>query len=344
MAASRFTSISNAIAHPLHNVITGLHQILGKGSMLAYLTYIRNHDIILYYLISSEGAQRFNKEYIPYAEDYVRRDGSKPTGQGIPIEDTWNCSEGDKLDSIMIKSFSKKLGFSTEKTPELLERIVKASSNPGDLVLDPFCGSGTTLAAAHNLGRRWLGIDISAAAIDLTDERRLQPMAIRAETFGIPRDLASARKLAAEKPFDFEGWAVSRIPGLAPDERKVGDEGIDGLGKLLIDEDHLPSNLVVAQVKGGKTFHLGQFRDFLHVLERENAACGIYITLEQVRSRSARAEAIAKGDIQVGARRYPRVQLWSIQEYFERRFPELPTLADPFTGKPIQPSLWSKQI
>ena len=65
-------------------MITGLHQILGKGSMLAYLTYIRNHDIILYYLMSSESAQRFNKEYIPYAEDYVRRDGFKPPAEGFP--------------------------------------------------------------------------------------------------------------------------------------------------------------------------------------------------------------------------------------------------------------------
>ena len=236
----------------------------------------------------------------------------------------------------MIKSFSReKVGYSTQKPLALLERIIKASSNLGDLVLDPFCGSGTTMAAAHNLGRRWLGIDISAAAIDLTYERRLQPMGIRAETFGIPRDLTSARKLAAENLFDFEGWAVSRIPGLAPNERKVGDEGIDGLGKLLTDEDHLPSKIVVAQVKGGKAFQLGQFRDFLHVLERENAACGIYITLERVRSRSARAEAVAKGNIHVGARRYPRVQLWSIQEYFERRSPSYPLLPIPL---PVNPS------
>ena len=304
--------------------------------------WIRNHDIILYYLMSSEGAKRFNKEYIPYEEIYRRRDGSKPTGRGIPIEDTWNCSEADRLDSIMIKSFSReKVGYSTQKPQALLERIIKASSNLGDLVLDPFCGSGTTVAAAHNLGRRWLGIDISAAAIDLTDERRLQPMGIRAETVDIPSDLTSARKLAAEKPFDFEGWAVSRIPGLAPNERKIGDEGIDGRGLLLSKADDHPSRMVVAQVKGSSTFNLSHFRDFLHVIQRENVACGVYITLTKNSTAMARLEASKLGIITFGASQYPRTQIWSIEELFckNRKWPRLPALTDPHTGDAIKPTL-----
>ena len=123
--------------------------------------WIRNHDTIFYYLKSSaKAAKRFNKEYIPYAPDYVRRDGKKPTGQGIPIEDTWNCSSVDILDSIMIKSFStEKTGSPDQKPVDLYKRIIKASSNKGDLVLDPFAGCATTLIAAQELGRRWVGID-----------------------------------------------------------------------------------------------------------------------------------------------------------------------------------------
>ncbi|MDE0703250.1 MAG: DNA methyltransferase [Rhodospirillaceae bacterium] len=122
--------------------------------------WIRNHDIILYYVASPAAAKRFNKKYLPYPPGYVRRDGKPPTGKGIPIEDTWNCSEGDRLDSLMIKSFAKKTGFPTEKTLGLYERIVRASSKPGEIVLDPFAGCATTCVAAEKHGRQWLGIDI----------------------------------------------------------------------------------------------------------------------------------------------------------------------------------------
>ncbi len=137
--------------------------------------WIRNHDVILYYVKSPGAAKRFNKEYIPYAPDYVRRDGKRPTGKGIPIEDTWNCSNGDRLDSIMIKSFAKKTGQPTEKPVELVQRIVRASSNEDEVVLDPFCGCATTCIASEIERRQWVGIDISPKAADfvrwrLTDE------------------------------------------------------------------------------------------------------------------------------------------------------------------------------
>lgn len=134
--------------------------------------WIRNHDVLLYYVMSDAAVKRFNKEYIPYAPDYVRRDGKRPTGKGVPIEDTWNCSSADVLDSIMIKSFStEKTGYPTQKPLALIQRIVKASSNPGDMVLDPFCGCATTCVAADDLGRQWVGIDISPKAAQLVVSR-----------------------------------------------------------------------------------------------------------------------------------------------------------------------------
>ena len=122
--------------------------------------WIRNHDTLLYYVMSKEAAKRFNKEYIPYPPDYVRRDGKPPTGTGIPIEDTWNCSEGDRLDSLMIMSFAKKTGYPTEKPVSLYSRIIRASSKKREVVLDPFAGCATTLVAAEREGRKWVGIDI----------------------------------------------------------------------------------------------------------------------------------------------------------------------------------------
>ena len=127
--------------------------------------WIRNHDTILYYVASRAATSRFNKEYIPYPEGYVRRDGKPPTGRGIPIEDTWNSSAGDVLDSIMIKSFStEKTGYPTQKPVSLLERIIRASSNEGDVVLDCFAGCATAALAAEKLQRRWVACDFNLRA------------------------------------------------------------------------------------------------------------------------------------------------------------------------------------
>ena len=135
--------------------------------------WIRNHDTILYYTKDKENFT-FNKEYIPYPDDYVRRDGKKPQGSGYPIEDTWNCSSIDTLDSIQIMSFSaEKTGYATQKNANLLERIIKASSNEGDLVADFFCGSGTTAAVAEKLGRKWIATDLGKFAIHTTRKRMI---------------------------------------------------------------------------------------------------------------------------------------------------------------------------
>ena len=137
--------------------------------------WIRNHETLLYYVKTTKATALFNKEYIPYPEGYTRRDGSAPTGKGFPIEDTWNCHGGDVLDSIMIKSFStEKTGYPTQKPRALLERIINASSNEGDVVLDPFCGCATTCIAAEKLHRQWIGIDISKQAYHLVRERIAQ--------------------------------------------------------------------------------------------------------------------------------------------------------------------------
>ena len=135
--------------------------------------WIRNHDTILFYSKDKDNLT-FNKEYIPYAEDYVRRDGSKPKGEGYPMEDTWNCSNIDQLDSIQIMSFSaEKTGYATQKNENLLVRIIKASSNEGDLVADFFCGSGTTAAVAEKLGRKWIATDLGKFAIHTTRKRMI---------------------------------------------------------------------------------------------------------------------------------------------------------------------------
>lgn len=178
--------------------------------------WIRNHDTILFYL-KNPGKSTFNKEHIPYLPGYKRRDGSAPTGEGYPIEDTWNCSEIDRLDSIQIMSFSReKLGYETQKNENLLRRIIKASSNEGDLVADFFCGSGTTLAVAEKLGRRWIGVDLGRYAIHTTRKRLI----------GVQRELRSEDK--RYRAFDVyalgrcerKWWQFERLKG-AMEYRRV---------------------------------------------------------------------------------------------------------------------------
>lgn len=149
-----------------------------SGYKSAAKNWIRNHDSIYFYTKNPKDFT-FNKEYIPYPPGYVRRDGNPPTGEGYPIEDVWNASplehqlEGtESLDSIQIKSFStEKTGYATQKNESLLRRIIRASTNEGDLVADFFCGSGTTAAVAEKLGRKWIAADVGRFAIHTTKKR-----------------------------------------------------------------------------------------------------------------------------------------------------------------------------
>jgi len=131
-----------------------------SGYKSADKNWIRNHDTILFYS-KDKNSLDFKKKYIPYAKDYVRRDGVKPEGEGYPFEDTWNCSDLDILNSIAIVSFSKeKVGqFKGQKNEELVQRIIEAHTEKGDLVLDFFAGSGTTASVAHKLHRRWIIVE-----------------------------------------------------------------------------------------------------------------------------------------------------------------------------------------
>ena len=226
----------------------------------------------------------------------------------------------------------ERLGYPTQKPRAVLDRIIEASSEEGDIILDPFCGCGTTIDAARKLRRRWIGIDISSFAIDLIREKRLRDKTI--PTKGIPTDLVSAKKLAVEKPFDFESWAVMRMPGFAPNMKKVGDNGIDGRATLASEPDNYNSRLALAQIKGGK-FSLSMLRDFIHVTDRDRAALGCYVTLEPVRTPAAKMEIANTGKINVSGYQYPRIQIWSIANYFDERLPNLPVMNDPYTGKPM---------
>ena len=152
-----------------------------SGFKTAARNWIRNHDLLFFY-VKDPRRFTFNKRYLPHPPGYRRRDGALPRGKGVPLDDVWNAGDAelalrgrDSLDSIQIKSFStEKTGYATQKNESILRRIVEASSDPGDLVADVFCGSGTTLRVAEQLGRRWIGCDVGRSAIQISTARLLQ--------------------------------------------------------------------------------------------------------------------------------------------------------------------------
>ena len=297
----------------------------------------RVHDTVLWY---SKGTKwTFNADAIrqPYAESSRAREGYVANASKVADGTVQLDSRGKFPESWIyippLKGNSREyVGYPTQKPLALLERIIKASSNEDDLVLDPFCGCGTTIDAAKRLQRHWVGIDISSFAIDLIREKRLRDPTI--PTKGIPTDFASACKLAAEQPFNFESWAVTRLPGFAPNTKQVADGGVDGRAVLATKPDDHNSRLALAQVKGGK-FSLSALRDFVGVTRRDKAALGCYVTLEPVSTPGSTKEIVNMGRISVSGYKYPRMQLWPISDYFDRRMPRLPVMNDPYSGKPM---------
>ena len=303
----------------------------------------RKHDIVFFFAMKKHKINRISKPVInPARYNKIDVDGRRydVNGQGRKYylddgqtcDDVWTYVQEKQFQQLNSQS-KERLGYDTQKPEALLERIIKASSNEGDIVLDPFCGCGTTVAAARKLNRQFIGIDISSFAIDLVIERKLCDKSV--PTYGIPSSLRSAEKLARENPFNFESWAITRLPGFAPNTKQVADGGVDGRATITHQPDNWDTKLALAQVKGGK-FSLSGLRDFMHVTDRDQAALGCYVTLKPVNSTAARTEVANTGKISIsGEGAFPRMQIWSIEDYFDQRTPRLPLMNDPYTGKPM---------
>ena len=233
----------------------------------------------------------------------------------------------------LVGSAKEKLGYPTQKPEALLERIIRASSNEGDVVLDPFCGCGTAIAAAHKLGRKWIGIDITHLSIAL-QKYRLQDMfelvsGADYEVIGEPATVDGARELAQDSAnegrYQFEWWALSLlrakpVGGSAGSRKgkKGADQGIDGVINFFDEDDKgkkKPQQAVV-QVKSGKV-KSGDIRDLKGAVEREGAAIGVFITLENPTQAMVK-EALAAGWYESPAwgKKYRRVQILTIGDLF----------------------------
>ena len=242
--------------------------------------------------------------------------------RGRPLGDVWT-------DIPPINSQAKeRLGYPTQKPEALLERIIQSSSNEGDVVLDPFCGCGTAVAAAQKLGRQWMGIDITHLAVALMKNRLKTAFGLEPgrdyQVVGEPVDVGSARALWEQDPFQFQFWAVSLLEAQPQSEQRRGaDRGIDGL-LYFIDGPRRTSHKIVVQVKGGRVSS-PQVRDLKGVVERENAALGLFISLDTP-TRDMRAEAASGGlyHSDIWQKDYPKIQIRTIAELLEGKGFEIP--------------------
>ena len=232
----------------------------------------------------------------------------------------------------------ERLGYPTQKPLALLERVVQASSNEGDVVLDPFCGCGTAIAAAQKLNRNWIGIDITHLAVALMKNRLKTAFNILPgqdyQVVGEPLDVGSARALAEQDRYQFEFWAMSLLEAFPREQKKKGaDQGVDGV-VYFIDGPRRTVNKAIVQVKSGRVSS-PHIRDLGWTVEREKAAMGLFITLEPP-TRDMRTEANSAGlyHSDLWQTDYPRIQIRTVGELLEGKAFEIPR--SPQTYQPAQ--------
>jgi site-specific DNA-methyltransferase (adenine-specific) len=226
---------------------------------------------------------------------------------------------------------AERLGYPTQKPLELLERIIQASSNADSVILDPFCGCGTAIAAAQKLGRKWIGIDITHLSIAL-QKYRMEAMfpGIKFKVVGEPKDIGAARQLAQEDRYQFQWWALSLIRARplggeagSREGKKGSDKGIDGV-IAFIDDNTGKAKRVLVQVKSGHV-NSSHIRDLVGTVQREQAAIGVYITLEAP-TRDMTTEAVKAGFYHSPGwnKDYPRIQILTIEELLHNAEVKMP--------------------
>jgi DNA modification methylase len=232
-------------------------------------------------------------------------------GRGVPVQSLWT-----DLPALHAND-AERLGYPTQKPEALLERILKASSNEGDVVLDPFCGCGTTVQVAQKLNRRWIGIDITHLAIGLIKTRlddAFGPEVRKTyQVIGEPTDVRGAEQLAAENKYQFQYWALG-LCGARPTEaiKKGADRGIDG--RLYFHDDRSgDSKQIIFSVKGGQNIGVAEVRDLIGVLQRERAEIGVYISFAEPTKPMQKEAAEAGFYTSADGSKYPRLQLLTIE-------------------------------
>jgi DNA modification methylase len=262
------------------------------------------------YVLSDAGGGRRVKRYLDEA-----------MATGAYVDNVWDI---DKLTS----SSKERLGYPTQKPEALLERIIRASSNEGDLVLDPFCGCGTAVAVAHRLNRRWIGIDITHLAVTLIKHRLRDAFGdqVAYKIVGEPVSLPDAETLAKQDPYQFQWWALGLVGARPVEQKKGADKGIDGRLYFHDEQEGGKTKQIILSVKAGHT-GVAHIRDLRGVIDRENAEIGVLITMQEP-TQQMRAEAADAGFYHSPGWRknYPRLQVLSVSDVLAGRGIDMPPL------------------
>lgn len=313
---------------------------------VAQSQFVSNHDVILFYSKHDGRVNTFNTLFAPLSPGTLKRwKGQKQhavfdeqgrrlatnledKSEGSPMPDWWEIS-------IINPAAKERLGYPTQKPLELIERIVQASSNEGDVVLDPFCGCGTTIAAAQKLNREWIGIDITHLSVGLQKFRLKDAFGLTAgkdyKVVGQPEDLAGAKELADKDKYGFQWWILPLIGARAvgaekgqKEGKKGADKGIDGR-MVFTDDSSGKSKQVIISVKGGQNVSVSHIRDLVGTVEREKAAIGIYLTLEPPTKPMEKEAAEAGFYHSEGWNKdYPKIQILTVEDILNGKQPDLP--------------------
>jgi hypothetical protein len=232
--------------------------------------------------------------------------------KGKPVQNLWDDIE------MVSSQAAERLGYPTQKPEALLERIIKASCPEKGLVLDPFCGCGTSISAAQNLKRNWIGIDITYLATNLIKYRLKHAFGehVKYKVIGEPTSLPDAQELANQDKYQFQWWALGLVGARSVDEKKGSDKGIDG--RLYFhDEIKGKTKQIIFSVKGGETVSVKELRDLRGVIEREEAEIGVMICIAEP-TKPMKVEAASSGFYisPWNDKKYPRLQILTIEELF----------------------------
>lgn len=251
---------------------------------------------------------------------------------GVPVQDV--ITDIDALNNVA----TERLGYPTQKPLALLERIITASSNVGDVVLDPFCGCGTAVDAAQKLDRHWIGIDITYLAVDLIRKRLFHTFGPNIENayqvHGIPTDHEGAAALFDENPFDFERWAVSLVRG-QPNDKQVGDKGIDGRIRFFGLDSKICTAIV--SVKGGAVVGPTAARDLVGTVTNNDAEMGILVMLQK--PSPGILEVAAKAGTYkdpISETSFPRIQVLTVDQLLAGERPKMPLPLTPYIAATSQ--------
>jgi len=334
--------LTDAIFGPnnfLREIIWSLETTSGYKSQAK--NWIRAHDIVLFY--SKTANYFFEKQYYPHKKEYVARfkkidengrryRDDRPDKRKQYLDETPGTSIGDVWSDIMsfqqASTLKEYLGYPTQKPEKLLERIIKSSSKKGDLVLDPFCGCGTTIVAAQKLERKWIGIDITYLAIDVIS-KRLKKNGIKEiidfEVDGEPKDVYSAKKLVDKDPFQFQIWCISKLDA-TPSQTKSADKGVDGIINFIDPNKEIKAGKGIIQIKGTENVNPAIVRELKGTLKSQNADFGILVTFRKP-TQGMINEATKEGHFWFVGREIPRIQFLTVEDLFKVPIPiQLPPL------------------